>query len=76
MTHTPESLDQIAARIALILPDDAATLRDCAYEWRRVERLYGDIVNDAIADARASYEADQCGQLVRFPRMRVGGGVG
>jgi len=76
MTHTPESLDQIAARIALILPDDAATLRDCAYEWRRVERLCNGIVDDAIADARASYEADQCGQLVRFPRMRVGGGVG
>jgi len=43
MTHTPESLDQIA--------------------------------DDALEQARLAEDAAQRGTVVRFPRMRVGGGV-
>ena len=75
MTHTPESLDQIAARIARTMPDDAATLRWCAIQWRRVNRALDEIADDALEQARLAEDAAQRGTIVRFPRMRVGGGV-
>lgn len=76
MTHTPKSLDQIAARIARTMPDDAATLRRCAILWRRVNRALDEIADDASEQARLAEDAAQRGTIVRFPRMRVGGGVG
>jgi len=68
MTHTPESLDQIAARIARTMPDDAATLRWCAIQWRRVNRALDEIADDALEQAQLAEQAAMDGRVVRIGR--------
>lgn len=67
---TPQHLNAIADRLAagIVSTEDAAAIRLCAQQWKRVDDALDEIAADAMEQAQLAEQAAMDGRVVRIGR--------